>query len=171
MFKRAIQTFPHPDRPNGPSVEVRYILSGPHGAVQFVYWRYAGVDAEQMREIDGNYPSVPPRRREDGDGGYLYPVDLGYHSPKPLYPDATPIRERSQGIRPNPDFKDGDPEWMRNLLPEFNGPPVACEYTGSPICYYDGSGLNAEEPLALLVDRGPEAVWSFLVDYYERTFA
>ena len=44
-----------------------------------------------------------------------------------------------------------------------------CPYIGVP-CYYDGSGLNAEQPYEVLVTEGEEALWDFLEGYYERTF-
>ena len=38
---------------------------------------------------------------------------------------------------------------------------------GQPECYYDGSSLNAEPVLDVLLSDGDEAVWKYLEDYYE----
>lgn len=43
-----------------------------------------------------------------------------------------------------------------------------CEYIGK--CYYDGSGLDADEPYQILLEKGSDGVWEFLEDYYNRTF-
>lgn len=37
-------------------------------------------------------------------------------------------------------------------------------------CYYDGSTLNAEPIFELLVDKGEEAVWEALEQYYKDVF-
>jgi hypothetical protein len=41
-----------------------------------------------------------------------------------------------------------------------------CEYCGGQPCYFDGSSLNAEKVFSLLVEKGDEAVWEFLEEYY-----
>lgn len=43
-----------------------------------------------------------------------------------------------------------------------------CRILDGP-CYYDGSGLAADEPFRLLVEHGSDAVWDFLADYYHQT--
>ena len=44
-----------------------------------------------------------------------------------------------------------------------------CEILGGK-CYYDGSGLNAEEPFNILVTDGLEALWKFLENYHTTLF-
>ena len=44
-----------------------------------------------------------------------------------------------------------------------------CKLTDGP-CYYDGSTLNAGPVFELLVAKGGEAVWEYLVDYYHQRF-
>lgn len=44
-----------------------------------------------------------------------------------------------------------------------------CKYTGGP-CYYDGSGLNAEPMLRLLIEQGSDAVWKRLEEEYRYRF-
>lgn len=44
-----------------------------------------------------------------------------------------------------------------------------CSVLGGP-CYYDGSTLNAEEPLRLLIEQGHEAVWDHMKNYYKSLF-
>lgn len=45
-----------------------------------------------------------------------------------------------------------------------------CDLLPGKKCYYDGSGLNAEPVFKLLVEKGDEAVWKFLEDYYRDIF-
>lgn len=40
-----------------------------------------------------------------------------------------------------------------------------CEWTGG-ICYYDGSGLRADDVFKILVEKGDEDVWKFLEQEY-----
>lgn len=46
----------------------------------------------------------------------------------------------------------------------------SCEYCDGQPCYYDGSGLNANDAMYALVNGGSEALWIFLDAYYEHTF-
>jgi len=46
----------------------------------------------------------------------------------------------------------------------------ACEYCDGQPCYYDGSGLNANDAMYALVNGGEAALWDFLDAYYETTF-
>lgn len=41
-----------------------------------------------------------------------------------------------------------------------------CDLLPGGICYYDGSGLNAEPLYHLLLTKGSEGVWKDLEDYY-----
>lgn len=68
------------------------------------------------------------------------PADLGYHSRVPRYEDQRPM--------------DGECSVI-----EGGGP-----------CYYDGSGLRADDVYRLLVEKGSEAVWQFLEEEYRSTF-
>lgn len=44
-----------------------------------------------------------------------------------------------------------------------------CEYTGGA-CYYDGSGLNAEDVFDVFTDEGEEAMWKLLEGVYYTQF-
>lgn len=44
-----------------------------------------------------------------------------------------------------------------------------CKWTGGP-CYYDGSGLRADEVLQLLIEQGSDAVWKRLEEEYQGQF-
>ena len=46
----------------------------------------------------------------------------------------------------------------------------ACEYLDGKPCYYDGSGLAAEDMFDTLTREGDAGVWRELEAYYERTF-
>jgi hypothetical protein len=41
-----------------------------------------------------------------------------------------------------------------------------CSYLNGAECYYDGSGLNANDAYYTLVNGGEEALWKFLEQYY-----
>lgn len=45
-----------------------------------------------------------------------------------------------------------------------------CEFCDGQPCYYDGSGLNANDAFYTLVNGGDEALWKFLEGYYQYTF-
>ena len=46
----------------------------------------------------------------------------------------------------------------------------SCEYCGGQPCYYDGSGLNANDAMYALVNGGDDALWVFLDAYYDCVF-
>lgn len=69
------------------------------------------------------------------------PADLGYHSPRPLYEGQEPISDKP------------------------------CPYLDGKLCYYDGSGLNAERIFDVLCAEGDMGVWRELEAYYRETFS
>ena len=57
--------------------------------------------------------------------------------------------------------------------PQYDGQEVidgACEFCDGQPCYYDGSGLNANDAMYALVNGGQEALWAFLDGYYASVF-
>jgi len=57
--------------------------------------------------------------------------------------------------------------------PRYDGQEMinkACEFCGDQPCYYDGSGLNANDAMYALVNGGDVALWTFLDAYYDTTF-
>ena len=46
----------------------------------------------------------------------------------------------------------------------------SCELLNGKPCYYDGSGLNANDIFDTLVHKGGDAMWSALEDYYREIF-
>jgi hypothetical protein len=44
-----------------------------------------------------------------------------------------------------------------------------CDLLGGD-CYYDGSSLNADPVLEVLIEKGIEGVYEYLIQYYEDTF-
>lgn len=44
-----------------------------------------------------------------------------------------------------------------------------CDILGGT-CYYDGSGLHAQPIMDMLIEKGGDAVWDELCDYYRSTF-
>lgn len=50
-------------------------------------------------------------------------------------------------------------------------PSMACAYIQPEArCYYDGSGLNAQDAFDVFTDEGEEALWRFLERYYDAVF-
>ncbi len=45
-----------------------------------------------------------------------------------------------------------------------------CEWLDGKPCYYDGSGLNAEEYFQILVEKGDDGLWEAMEKYYNDTF-
>jgi len=57
--------------------------------------------------------------------------------------------------------------------PMFDGHTISqekCEHLGGKPCYYDGSGLKAEEWMEIFLREGDDAIWSRLEEYYKQTF-
>lgn len=118
-------------------VDMRWLLEGPRGVIQFVVFTNWHLPETQTRldrkTVGGDLLSLQ----------CLYhpmPADIGYHSPTPIH------------------------EW-RNA-PSFE----SCEYLGGRPCYYDGSSLYADVFFKLLIEKGHEAVWQKMEEYYQDTF-
>ena len=57
--------------------------------------------------------------------------------------------------------------------PRYDGQTAieyACEFCDGKLCYYDGSGLNANDAFYALVNGGDDALWTFLDAYYASVF-
>ncbi|MDV7390962.1 hypothetical protein RZS08_06410, partial [Arthrospira platensis SPKY1] len=46
----------------------------------------------------------------------------------------------------------------------------SCEFCDGLPCFYEGSGLNANDAMYALVNGGDEALWEFLDSYYDCVF-
>jgi len=123
-------------------VELRMVLKGDKGAVQFVlytHWMLPHVTQEFDNRIlqeakDGKLNDVSLRCQYRPS-----PADLGYHSPIPMYEGQDICGE-------------------------------SCEYLDGKPCYYDGSGLNAERIYQVLLKEGSNGVWRELEGYYKDIF-
>ena len=108
-------------------VDLRMVLKGPKGAVQFVL--YTGwLPPKTRREFEIRQIKVEP-----------LPADVGYHSPIPKYEGHEPM----------------------------NAP---CLYLDDQPCYYDGSGLRANDAFDILTEKGADGVWAYLEEEYESVF-
>jgi|SRR3990172_4197865 len=95
---------PEPNKNYGiHGVEMRFVLKGPEGAVQFVLytnWQLPHV----QEELD---------RKEERDPRFKHslchpmPADLGYHSPVPRYEGQTQLRDSCHLLDDKPCFYDG----------------------------------------------------------------
>ena len=154
-------------------VELRMVLKGPEGAVQFLLytnWQLPHVQEEQDRRtllriaID----------REDGRMQlrcfyHPLPADLGYHSPKPHYPDQLPMGAEKFDFEHKETLKGatGDIEIPTRVKTGTFDP---CEWLDGKPCYYDGSTLNAEPMFEILLREGSAGVWRELREYYDQVF-
>ena len=111
-------------------MSVRFVLRGPLGAVQF--YLITGWYHSSDRKPGGMIDCLDGIQRPLGP--VPIPVDLGFHSLKPMY--------------------DGQE-------------PRDCDLLPGGRCYYDGSGLNAEDAFDVFTDGGDEALWDFLERYYQ----
>jgi hypothetical protein len=63
--------------------------------------------------------------------------------------------------------------WYHAKQPQYEGQePIddCCEFCDGQPCYYEGSGLNANNAMYALVNGGGDALWAFLDAYYAATF-
>jgi hypothetical protein len=96
-------------------VEIRFVLKGEKGAIQFLIgtdWYPPHVQEEQrdkMYHIDSRFHSIQP-------SGW----DVGYHSPVPLYEGQDNIMDDCPYLDGKPCYYDGSSlradEWVKNIL-------------------------------------------------------
>ena len=58
-------------------------------------------------------------------------------------------------------------------IPQYEGQETltdSCEYLDGKPCYYDGSGLMANDAFDVLTREGCDGLWKYLEDKYESTF-
>lgn len=125
-FRREIKFIPAWDK--GPkygkhSMEIHFYLYGDKGMVQFKFATHWYLDT--ARSFRANL--TPP-----------YGVDVGYHSPTPMYDGQEAVSDD-------------------------------CPFLGGT-CYYDGSGLLANDYLEILIQEGDESVWGKMEQYYKDRF-
>lgn len=61
-----------------------------------------------------------------------------------------------------------------SITPQHSGQTTmtgSCEFCDGLPCYYDGSGLNANDAMYSLVNGGEDALWAFLDAYYNFIFS
>ena len=127
-------------------VQIRFVLKGPVGAVQFVvstHWYLPHIQREKRAwqfEFATRYDEIDPQGRH-----------LGYHADS-----QHPIRDWHSD---RPQTAD---EWLT--------PSRECSYVPSGRCFYDGSVLAAERLVTVLLEEGGDGVWQELEQYYDSTF-
>lgn len=143
-------------------VSLRMAVKGPRGAISFTLftsWNLKHVEEEFDKKQEHTRFACHP-----------LPADLGYHSPKPMYDDQHYV---GQVVfhHDKPKVNAGTKEHPLMLPPiTYDGKPVKCDLISGDKCYYDGSGLAADEVYQLLVTKGDKAVWEFLEKRYTETF-
>ena len=111
-----------PGRYGRHGMEIRWLLRGPRGAVQFL------MNTGWVPGVKG----VEPRISD------LFPMatDIGYHAKVPQYEGAEEFSLHEK-----------------------------CDYIGGK-CYYDGSGLQAEEIMKHFIVDGEKVIWAALEARY-----
>lgn len=113
-------------------MQIRFVLIGKKGAVQFFMF------TDWLPMVKQGCGLYKPTYSMGGSDCFPMAVDIGYHSPKPIY--------------------EGQPE-RKN-----------CEFLKGKSCYYDGSGLYAEDFMAELINKGQDALWEKMEKYYYEVF-
>lgn len=147
-------------------VEMRWVLKGEKGAVQFlVYtnWQLPHVTQENVDRAKRARDIALELRC------FWKPMaaDLGYHSKFPMYDG----QEAMGSVHMKTDIdesKEGIERFQVSRTPTGSFTP--CPYLDGAPCYYDGSGLHAETVFALLVAKGGEAVWKYMEECYHSQF-
>lgn len=152
-FKRDFKIYPGWDKRNDdPSknygihgCELEFVLTGDKGVAVFrlsTDWLPLHVQQERMgRDVATHGTYGFPDVCQVVVGEQPMGADLGYHSP-------TPLRD-----------------WQTD-----NEMRKDCPYLENKPCYYDGSGLAAEEVRNIMLEKGSDGVWQALEAYYERTY-
>jgi hypothetical protein len=147
-------------------VEMRWVLKGERGAVQFlVYtnWQLPHVTQESINRLGFARDFGMEMRC------FWLPMaaDLGYHSKFPLYEGQEPMGAVDRKFHTD-DLKEGLDRFQ--ISATATGTFTPCPYLDGAPCYYDGSGLNAERVLKMLIEKGGEAVWREMEECYLATF-
>ncbi len=145
-------------------VQLRFVLKGPLGAVQFLLmtqWQLPHVQQE-FRQRCHSGEQMPLVLFEP------MPADLGYHSPRPMYEDHRPMGSQTyKWVEPPKDSPLGN---VKVPEAEDTGTLTPCPYLDGKACYYDGSSLNSRPVFEALLVEGHEGVWRNLERYYRHTF-
>lgn len=129
-------------------VELRMVLKGPEGAIQFVVftgWHWLTNTHGPMA------------------------ADFGYHARKPQYEGHLPIGGTAFNYEKMIEIGTTDHPLQ---FPERveTGTFTPCEYLDGAPCYYDGSGLYAEKVFQRMIREGDDAVWQELEQAYASRF-
>ena len=93
---------PNPSKNYGiHGVEMRWLVTGPKGAIQFVLstnWHLKAVQEELDERLDRRFPHL---------SCHPMPMDLGYHSPVPMYEGQTCIEKECEFLGGKPCYYDG----------------------------------------------------------------
>ena len=85
-------------------VDIRFVLKGEEGAVQFLL--YTGWQLPHVREeLNDSFLEHP--RRVSLECMFPQPANLGYHSPKPMYPEDKPMIDSCPYLDGKPCYYNG----------------------------------------------------------------
>lgn len=149
-------------------VELRMVLVGPEGAVQFVLytnWHLPHVTSEYRERLKMMVQNDSPMTWLTEP----LPADFGVHSRVPLYEGQLPMGAERMDFE-NTETLHGETGDIEIPMRVTTGTFTPCEYLDGAPCYYDGSTLQAERIYDVLLREGSEGVWAELRAYYEEKF-
>ena len=169
---------PDPSKNHGiHGAELRFILKGTEGAVQFVLstnWQLPHVRAEQDTKI---LQRARNGVRDKPFIGQELPPEFGEVSKRLeratryLYEQPPELDQLTLEVTYHPMPVDLG---YHSPKPRYEGQTCvteSCKYLDGKPCYYDGSGLAAEKVYETLLREGSDGVWKKLEEYYARTFS
>ena len=94
-------------------MELRFVLKGPEGATQFVIytnWLLKHNQKEADARMDREFPHLVC---------HPLPADVGYHSPRPIYPEQTFVSKNCEYLDGQPCYYDGSSLQAETLYWQF----------------------------------------------------
>jgi hypothetical protein len=158
-------------------VELRMVLKGEEGAVQFVLytnWHLPHVTDSLLQGLGENVQYLPGFKLKVR--GNLTDEQVDSITNQTFKQLQNTARVNLHALRM--DVKTRFSPMPADLgyhspIPHYEGQIVVdehCKYLDGRPCYYDGSGLNALRVYNILLEKGSEGVWKELEEYYENTF-
>jgi hypothetical protein len=152
-------------------VSMRWVLKGSKGAIQFVVytqWMLPHVYQEQIEKFKLVCATEPDKIEMDLKI-FWQPMaaDLGYHSKVPMYDGQEVMGAYEYKLKVD-ETMEGFERFEHVCTP--TGTFTPCPYLDGAPCYYDGSGLQAERVLEILIEKGGEAVWQYMEECYHSRF-
>lgn len=158
-------------------VEMVWYVKGPKGVIQFVTftnWHLPHVRKESdarillLAKYGDRGASQDTLASDLRNGGFKKAADCLEAASRMIGDSPARLDEIQLDVEYHPQPADLG---YHSPVPMYEGQNSMgeCNLLGG-ICYYDGSGLRAEEVLETLIREGSDAVWAFLDEEYARRF-